>query len=482
MQSTIFKDSLKGKRGVKFTGIGVEEKNLSKFIPENCLRSDELNLPEITELDVVRYFTILSQKNFSVDNAFYPLGSCTMKYNPKINEKVAGFEGFIDIHPKQGEKYSQGALELMYQLQELLKEITGMHSVSLQPAAGAHGEFAGMLIVKKYFENINENRTKVIVPDSAHGTNPASAKMCGFDIIEVKSNSKGQVDTEELKNLLNEDVAAIMLTNPNTLGLFEDEISKISKLAKENGTLLYYDGANLNAIMGITNPAIMGFDIVHVNLHKTFSTPHGGGGPGAGPIGVTEKLAEYLPIPIINYDENALKYYFDYELKNSIGKVKSYYGNFGIFIRAYTYILMMGGEGLKKVSQDAVLNANYLKEKLKQFYKLPFDQVCMHEFVLSGDIQKAEGVNTMAIAKRLLDYNIHPPTVYFPLIVSESLMIEPTETETKKILDNFIDIMQNIFIEIKNDYKQVLESPSKTPVLRVNETEAARKPVLRYKS
>jgi len=482
MQNTIFKDSLKGKRGIKFADSGVNEKELSSIIPEKCLRSDELNLPELTEPEVVRYFTILSQKNFSVDNVFYPLGSCTMKYNPKINEKTAGLDGFLNIHPAQGEEYAQGALELMYNLQEQLKQITGMHSVTLQPAAGAHGEFAGMLTVKKYFENIGEKRSKVIVPDSAHGTNPASAKMCGFEIVEVKSNLKGQVDTEELKKLLTSDVAAIMMTNPNTLGIFEEEILEISRMAKENGTLLYYDGANLNAIMGITTPGAMGFDIVHVNLHKTFSTPHGGGGPGAGPVGVAEKLADYLPVPVVRRDEAADKYYFDYDLKNSIGKLKAYYGNFGIFVRAYTYILMMGGDGLKKVSEDAVLNANYLKEKLKKSYKLPYDQVCMHEFVLSGDNQKGKGVNTMAIAKRLMDYNIHPPTVYFPLIVSEALMIEPTETETKKTLDNFIDIMQNISNEIENNFEQVLESPLKAAVSRVNETEAARKPVLKYKN
>lgn len=478
MQNTIFKDSIKGKRGIKLPKPGVPERQLEEIIPSDCLKKDALGLPELTELDVVRYFTNLSRKNFSVDTVFYPLGSCTMKYNPKINEKVAGLEGFTDIHPLQGEEYTQGALELMYNLQESLKEITGMAAVSLQPAAGAHGELAGILIVKKYFENKNEKRTKVIIPDSAHGTNPATAMMCGFDIITVKSNSRGQVDTEELRKLLSSDVAAIMMTNPNTLGLFEEEILKISQMAKEHGTLLYYDGANLNAIMGITNPAIMGFDIVHVNLHKTFATPHGGGGPGSGPIGVTENLADYLPVPVAGFDGE--KYYLDYELKNSIGKLKSYYGNFGIFIRAYLYILMMGGDGLKKVSEDAVLNANYLKEKLKEFYKLPFDEICMHEFVLSGDIQKAQGVNTLGIAKKLMDYGIHPPTVYFPLIVSEAIMIEPTETETKQTLENFINIMHNICVEIEKKPEQVLESPKNASVSRVDEATAARKPVLKY--
>jgi len=435
-------------------------------------------LPELTELDVMRYFTNLSQKNFSIDNVFYPLGSCTMKYNPKINEYTAGLDGFTNIHPEQNEEFAQGALELMYNLQEQLKEITGMNAISLQPAAGAHGEFAGMLIVKKYFEKIGEKRTKVIIPDSAHGTNPATAKMCGFDTVEIKSNSDGLVDVEELKRVLDNETAAIMMTNPNTLGLFEENILEISKLVHEAGALLYYDGANLNAIMGITKPRIMGFDIVHLNLHKTFSTPHGGGGPGAGPIGVTENLANFLPVPVVCF--NGEKYFLNYDLKDTIGKVKAYYGNFGILVRAYTYILMMGGKGLRQVSEDAVLNANYLKEKLKNTYKLPYDKICMHEFVLSGDLQKEKGVNTMGIAKRLMDSNIHPPTVYFPLIVHEAMMIEPTETESKETLDNFIEVMKEINREIDEDPELVLERPVKTPVSRVDETLAARQPNLRF--
>lgn len=463
---------------VFFNGSDFQEQPLEEIIPENMLRKEHPDIPELTELDVVRYFTNLSQKNFSVDTVFYPLGSCTMKYNPKINEKMAGLEGFTAIHPEQGEMYSQGALQLMFELQEALGEITGMDAVSLQPAAGAHGEFAGMLIVKKYFENKGENRTKVIIPDSAHGTNPASARMCGFDILEVRSNDRGQVDIEELKKLLSDDVAAIMMTNPNTLGLFEEEISRISQMAKKHGILLYYDGANLNAIMGITNPAIMGFDIVHVNLHKTFSTPHGGGGPGAGPVGVIQELADYLPVPVIGFDGE--KYYFDYNLKNSIGKIKAYYGNFGIFVRAYTYILMQGGDGLKNVSENAVLNANYLKEKLKKYYKLPFDQPCMHEFVLSGVIQKEQGVNTLGIAKMLMDYGIHPPTIYFPMIVPESMMIEPTETESRETLDNFVRIMENISIDIREKKVQDIDYPLNMPVARVDEATAARKPILKY--
>lgn len=478
MAETIYTKSRNGRRGVKFPSSGVAEKDLSNFIPENLINSSKIKLPELTELDVMRYFINLSQKNFSIDTVFYPLGSCTMKYNPKINEFTAGLDGFVNIHPEQNEESAQGALQLMFELQEQLKEITGMDAVSLQPAAGAHGEFAGMLIVKKYFEKKGENRTKVIVPDSSHGTNPATAKMCGFDIIQIKSNEKGLVDIEELKKVLNSETAAIMMTNPNTLGLFEEEILEVSKLAHEAGALLYYDGANLNAIMGITQPKLMGFDIVHVNLHKTFSTPHGGGGPGAGPIGVVESLKNFLPVPVVAFDQK--KYYLNYDFKDTIGKVKAYYGNFGVLVRAYTYILMMGGKGLRQVSEDAVLNANYLKEKLKKTYKLPYDRTCMHEFVLSGDNQKELGVNTMGVAKRLMDSNIHPPTVYFPLIVHEAMMIEPTETESKETLDNFVEIMEQINEEIKQDAELVLERPITTPVSRVDETLAARQPNLRF--
>ena len=478
MAEVIYTKSKTGRRGIKFPASGVAEKDLSKFIPENLLNKEKIKLPELTELDVMRYFINLSQKNFSIDNVFYPLGSCTMKYNPKINEYTAGLDGFTNIHPEQNEEFAQGALELMYNLQEQLKEITGMDAISLQPAAGAHGEFAGMLIVKKYFEKIGEKRTKVIVPDSSHGTNPATAKMCGFDTIEIKSNSEGIVDIEELKKVLDNETAAIMMTNPNTLGLFEENILEISKLVHEAGALLYYDGANLNAIMGITKPRIMGFDIVHLNLHKTFATPHGGGGPGAGPIGVAGKLADFLPVPVVGF--NGEKYYLNCDLKDTIGKVKAYYGNFGVLVRAYTYILMMGGKGLKQVSEDAVLNANYLKEKLKKTYKLPYDRTCMHEFVLSGDLQKEKGVNTMGIAKRLMDSNIHPPTVYFPLIVHEAMMIEPTETESKETLDNFVEVMEEINREINEDPELVLERPVKTPVSRVDETLAARQPNLRF--
>lgn len=452
------------------------EENLS-FLDEKYLRKTPLNLPQVSELEVMRHYKELSDRNFCIEKGFYPLGSCTMKYNPKVNEMLAGLEGFTNLHPLQSDEDSQGALKLMYNLQNALKEITGMDAISLQPAAGAHGEFAGMMIIKKYFQTKGEKRTKVIIPDSAHGTNPASAKMCGFDCVEIKSNEKGQVDIESLKAVLDSEVAAIMMTNPNTLGLFEENILEISKIMHDNGSLLYYDGANFNAIMGYTNPKLMGFDVVHINLHKTFSTPHGGGGPGAGPIGVVEKLQDFLPVPVIDYVDG--KYIRKYDLKNSIGKVKSFYGNFGVLVRAYAYILMMG-KNLKTVSEDAVLSANYLKEKLKGAYDLPYDFTCMHEFVLSGEKQKEQGASTLWIAKRLMDENTHPPTVYFPLIVHEAIMIEPTETENKEKLDEFVDSMLKIAKEIEQNPQIALNSPQKASVKKIDETQAARQPDLRY--
>ena len=474
---TIFEKS----NGVDGVCIGeTEEIKLEGFIPKELLREGNIGLPQLSELEVLRHYKALSDRNFCIEKGFYPLGSCTMKYNPKVNELLASLEGFANLHPLQSDEDSQGALELMYNLQEKLKYITGMDAVTLQPAAGAHGELTGMMIIKKYFEVKGEtNRTKVIIPDSAHGTNPASAKMCGFEIVEVKSNEKGQVDLEELKKLLDENVAAIMMTNPNTLGIFEEKVLEISKIMHDNGSLLYYDGANFNAIMGWTNPALMGFDVVHLNLHKTFATPHGGGGPGAGPVGVVEKLKGFLPAPVIEFDGK--KYYRNYNIKHSIGKVRSFYGNFGVLVRAYAYILMMG-DNLKLASADAVLNANYIKEKLKAAYELPYDEPCMHEFVLSGERQHEEGVSTLGIAKRLMDDNIHPPTVYFPLIVHEAIMIEPTESESKEVLDNFINVMLNIAKEIKENPEEVLKSPQKTPVRRVDETLAARHPDLTFKS
>lgn len=470
---TVFEKS-NGVLGVSLT----DEKIDLGFMDKALLREGEIGLPQMSELEVLRHYKELSDKNFCIEKGFYPLGSCTMKYNPKVNELLANLDGFSNLHPLAADEDCQGSLELMYKLQEKLKIVTGMDGVTLQPAAGAHGEMTGMMIIKKYFEHIGENRTKVLIPDSAHGTNPASANMCGFEIVSVKSNDRGQVDIEALKELLTPDVAAIMMTNPNTLGIFEEKVLEISKLMHENGSLLYYDGANFNAIMGRTNPKLMGFDVVHLNLHKTFSTPHGGGGPGAGPVCVVEKLKDFLPAPVIGFDGQ--KYFRNYNISHSIGQVKAFYGNFGVLVRAYAYILMMG-ENLKKASENAVLNANYIKEKLKGEYKLPYEVPCMHEFVLSGDKQKEEhGVSTLNIAKRIMENNIHPPTIYFPLIVHEAIMIEPTETECKERLDELINVMLKIAEEVKTDAQRVIAAPLITPVTKVDETLAARKPDLKY--
>lgn len=452
----------------------------SSDVNTDFIRKGDIGLPQQSELEVMRHYKSLSDKNFCVESGMYPLGSCTMKYNPKVNEQMANLESFLNLHPLYTDEDSQGALELMYNLQESLKVLTGMDAVTLQPAAGAHGEFTGMLIIKKYFEKKGELRKKVIIPDSAHGTNPASAAMAGFDIIQVKSDAKGQVDINDLKNLISEygsDIAAIMMTNPNTLGIFEEKVLQISEIMHANGSLLYYDGANLNAIMGYTNPAIMGFDVCHINLHKTFSTPHGGGGPGAGPVGVVSKLKDYLPTPVIEFDGEI--YHRNYNLPDSIGKIRSFYGNFGVLVRAYTYILMMGNK-LKNVTEDAVLNANYVMSKLKDIYDIPYSEKCMHEFVICGEKQKNEGSSTLHIAKRLMDYKIHPPTIYFPLIVHEAMMIEPTESEAKERLDNFIEIMLKIADEIHQDVDMVNSAPHNTPVKKVDETLAARKPNLSY--
>jgi len=454
-----------------------------KYLPEKFLRKGRIGLPQISEVEVMRHYKELSDKNFCVETGMYPLGSCTMKYNPKVNELMANLEGFTNLHPLQSDEDSQGALELMYNLQESLKILTGMDSISLQPAAGAHGEFSGMLVIKKYFEKLGENRKKVIVPDSAHGTNPASASMAGFEIIQVKSNEKGQVDIDDLKSIIDiqcKDIAAIMMTNPNTVGIFEEKVLEISEIMHKNGSLLYYDGANLNAIMGYTNPAIMGFDVCHVNLHKTFATPHGGGGPGAGPIGVVERLKDFLPVPVIEKKHDGT-FFRNYNMPDSIGKVRSFYGNFGVLVRAYTYILMMGKD-LKRATEDAVLNANYLKEKLKGVYDIAYNEKCMHEFVICGEKQKEEGASTLHIAKRLMDYKIHPPTVYFPLIVHEAIMVEPTETESKKRLDDFVEVMLKIADEIKQNPDIVNSAPHSAPIKKVDETLAARHPDLRYKA
>ena len=471
--TTIFQKS-NGVDGINLT----DEKLDLSFFDSSILRDEAIGLPQMSELEVMRHYKELSDKNFCIEKGFYPLGSCTMKYNPKVNELLASLDGFTNLHPLSSDEDSQGALELMYNLQESLKVITGMDAITLQPSAGAHGELTGMMIIKKYFEDKGENRKKVIIPDSAHGTNPASAKMCDFDIVEIKSNEKGQVDLDALKAVLDKDVAAIMMTNPNTLGLFEENVLEISKLMHDNGSLLYYDGANFNAIMGYTNPKLMGFDVVHLNLHKTMSTPHGGGGPGSGIVGVVDSLKEFLPTPVIAFDGS--KYFKNYDLNKSIGSVKNFYGNFSVLVKAYAYILMMG-KNLKQASANAVLNANYLKEKLKKYFDLPYDEPCMHEFVLSGERQKHEsGVSTLNIAKALMDENTHPPTVYFPLIVHEAIMIEPTESENKERMDEFVNVMIKIAEEAKTNPEKILSAPHTTPVKRVDETQAARHPDLKY--
>lgn len=477
MEKLIFDKSIKGQKGYSLPKVNVPEKNIETLILSDFLRSSPPDLPEISELDVVRHYTNLSRLNYSVDNGFYPLGSCTMKYNPKVNERVAGMEAFTNIHPYQPVSQLQGALQLMYEMQKFLSEITGLPKVTLQPAAGAHGELTGMLMVKAYFKNKGEKRKKVIIPDSAHGTNPASAVMAGFDVIKIASNEKGMVDLNELKKALSSDVAALMLTCPNTLGLFEEEILEIAKMIHSEGALLYYDGANLNAIIGIVRPGDMGFDIVHLNLHKTFSTPHGMGGPGSGPVAVREELGDFLPVPVIKKQDDCFD--FDYDIPKTIGKVKAFYGNFSVIVKAYAYILSLGKENIKDISYDAVLNANYLKEKLKDTFYLKYDLPCMHEFVLSGLWQKEKGVSTLEMSKRLIDYGFHPPTNYFPLIVPEAIMIEPTESESKATLDAFITAMRSIAKEAMENPDIVKSAPNINIIKRVNETLAARQLNLR---
>src|SRR5690625_894061 len=475
----IFERSKEGRVGYNLPALDVPEVNLEAELDDAYVRKVDANLPEVDELELMRHYTGLSNRNFGILSGFYPLGSCTMKYNPVINEDVVRLPGFSHIHPYQDTRTIQGALELMYDLQVHLEEITGMDEITLQPAAGSQGEWTALMVFKAFHAaNGESHRNEVIVPDSAHGTNPSSAAVAGFKVVEVKSNDKGLVDVEDLRKVVNENTAALMLTNPNTLGLFETEILEMSEIVHEAGGKMYYDGANLNAIMGYTRPGDMGFDAVHLNLHKTFTGPHGGGGPGSGPIGVTEELARFLPKPIITKRDD--KFNLDYDRPQSIGRVKPYYGNFGINLRAYTYIRSMGPEGLKLISEYAVLNANYMMRKLEKEFDLPYTQHCMHEFVLSGNRQKKLGVRTLDMAKRLLDYGFHPPTIYFPLNVEEAMMIEPTETESKETLDEFIDAMLKIADEVENEPELVQEAPHHTIVKRMDETQAARKPVLRY--
>ncbi len=459
------------------TAVALPKSDVPAYSRPSALVRTELRLPELDELTVVRHFTRLSQKNFSIDTHFYPLGSCTMKYNPKVNEAAAANPGWTRTHPLVGEAFSQGALELIYRLQAMLAEIGGFEAVSLQPAAGAHGELAGVFMIRAYhLARGDAKRTKMLIPDSAHGTNPASCTMAGLETVTIPSNAEGGVDMEALKAALGDDVAGIMITNPNTLGLFERNIEEIARLVHEAGGLVYGDGANMNAVTGVFKPGEAGIDVMHFNLHKTFSTPHGGGGPGAGMVGAGKLLADFLPGPI------AVKRGEAYALatpSKSIGRMKAFYGNFGVLVRAYVYVRMLGAAGLRRVAENAVLNANYLKARLEKAYPVKYPRRCMHEFVAMGNL--AEGVHTLDVAKRLIDYGIHPPTIYFPLIVPEALMVEPTETEDKEALDEFAEAMLKIAEEARTNPVLLHNAPVTTPIGRLDEVAAARCPVLCYR-
>lgn len=449
-------------------------------VPEYA-KTYKKELPEVSEIDIIRHFNALARRNYCIDTGFYPLGSCTMKYNPKINEKLARMPNFTLSHPFSDIEVIQGNLELIYNLEKLLIEITGMERFTLQPCAGAHGELAGVLIIRKYFEDKKENRNKMIIPDSAHGTNPASSAMAGFKVIEVKSNENGTVDLEHLKSLMDEETAGIMLTNPNTVGLFEENIIEISKIIHEKGGLLYYDGANLNALLGIVRPGDVGFDVIHLNLHKTFATPHGSGGPGVGSVGVNKKLTEFLPGPLVCKCNDSFSFEFP---TKSIGRVGTFFGNFTVLIKAYAWILAIGKEYLREVSEVSIINANYILKKLKDYYRPSYDRFCMHECVLTGRDYKEYGIKTLDIAKRLIDYGFHPPTIYFPHFephAHETIMIEPTETESKETIDSFINAMINISQEAKENPELLKSAPKLTPIGRPDEVKATREPKLRYK-
>ena len=478
----IFEMSRQGRRAQLLPCCDVPETDPERLIPADLLRHELPGLPQVAEVDVVRHFTRLSQMNYGVDAGFYPLGSCTMKYNPKINEEAAHLSGFERIHPYQPVASVQGALKLMADLEKMLCAITGMERFTLQPAAGAQGELAGLMMIRAYHRHRRDaGRRKIIVPDSAHGTNPASAAMAGFEVVEVRSNASGGVDVEALRSLVGPDTAGLMLTNPNTLGLFDIHIVEIAALVHAAGGLLYYDGANANAILGVTRPGDMGFDVVHLNLHKTFSTPHGGGGPGSGPVGVKHGLIPYLPVPLVTQNPQGGGYSLETDRPLSIGRVKSYHGQFAVLVRAYAYIRTHGADGLRKVAETAVLNANYLKARLAPSFDIPFDRICMNEIVLSGSRQKALGVSTLDMAKRLLDFGYHPPTIYFPMIVKEAMMIEPTETESKETLDAFADALLQIAAEAEQDPDKVRTAPHETAIARLDEVKAARQAILRYR-
>jgi glycine dehydrogenase subunit 2 len=487
--TTIYELSVEGRRAATMPETGVDERPINELIPKGLLRDEPAELPEVSEPEIVRHYNRISRRNFDLDTGFYPLGSCTMKHNPRLNERVAALPGHARLHPAQEPKRAQGALELMWLLQRSLSEICGLPHVSLQPSAGSHGELAGLLLTRAYHADRGENRTKVLTPDTAHGTNPATVTMAGYEVVKLASNEKGGIDLDDLRSKAGDDTACLMLTNPNTLGLFDENIEEIASIVHQAGGTLYYDGANLNAIMGRSRPGDMGFDIVHVNLHKSFSQPHGGGGPGAGPIACSDRIEPYLPRPQVVRRESQNggepSFDLDFERPKSIGRLRGFQGNFGVFVRSYAYILSLGGDGLQEASETAVLNANYLLAKLSdgkagKYAPVAFENRPMHEFVLSGAPAKKElGIKTLDIAKRLLDFGMHPPTVYFPLLVDEALMVEPTETETRETLDAFAEAIDAILEEAGEDAGIAQGAPYTTPVRRLDEVAANRNPVVR---
>jgi glycine dehydrogenase subunit 2 len=475
----LFELSSPGKKAYQLPELDVPPVEASKALGAEHVRREVEGFPEVSEVEAIRHFTRLSTWNYAIDLGLYPLGSCTMKYNPRLNEAVARIEGLAWAHPYQPESLSQGAMEIMHALESALIEITGMDAVTLQPAAGAHGELTGILLVRAYLESLGNPRKKILIPDSAHGTNPATAAIAGYAVENIKSNDRGMIDLELLARVVDEDVAALMITNPNTLGVFEEQIARIAEIVHSKGAQVYMDGANMNALVGITRPGDFGMDVMHLNLHKTFSTPHGGGGPGSGPVAVKKHLEPFLPLPRLKAGSSGLT--FDYDRPRAIGRVKAFYGNFGVIVRALAYIMAHGGEGLRNATMDAVLNANYIRKKLGGYYELPHQAPSMHECVFSDARQAKQGVRTMDIAKRLIDYGFHPYTVSFPLIVHGALMIEPTETESKRELDLFVEALIAIAKEVEENPEIVLNAPHGTRTGRVDEVTAARKPVLRWK-
>ncbi len=481
---TIFQKGAPGRRAFVCPQLDVPRADASELLPERFRRREPPRLPEVSEPEIVRHYVGISKRNFDLDSGFYPLGSCTMKHNPRLHERAAALPGHARLHPLQDPARAQGALELMWRLQGALSELSGLPHVSLQPSAGSHGELAGVLLTRAYHEDRGELRHKVLTPDTAHGTNPATVTMAGFEVVKVATNANGGVDVEDLRAKADADVACLMLTNPNTLGLFEENIAEIAEIVHGVGATLYYDGANLNAVMGLSRPGDMGFDIVHFNLHKSFTQPHGGGGPGSGPIAVSDRVAPYLPVPVVVRDGDG-SYDLDYERPKSIGRLRGFHGNYGCFVRSYAYICSLGGDGLKDASEAAVLNANYLLARLRErgvaeYLPLAYGELCMHEFVLCGGPMKRElGLKTLDLAKRLLDFGFHPPTVYFPLLVEEALMVEPTETETKETLDAFADAIASILTEAAEDPEIARGAPYSTPVRRLDEVAAAKTPVIR---